>query len=443
MLLWRKWAAEVGSAYVFTRSGGLWSQQAKLSASDAESFAFFGYSVAVSGNSVVVGAYGDSVEAANSGSAYIFTRSGSTWSQQKKLGPSAPQAVSSEQFGFAVAISGDSVVIGTSPGDFETASGSAYIFTRSGGSWTQDAHLNAFDGNPQDLFGNSVSISGDSAVVGVPGDDDAGVDSGSAYVFFRSGTTWSLQTKLNASDTAAGDSFGYSVAISNDSVLVGAYQDDDAGFRSGSAYVFSRTGSSWSQQAKLSASDAATNDSFGFSVSISGDSSIVGAFQDDDQGINSGSAYVFTRSGNSWSQQAKLIASDGTDGDSFGASVSISGDSVVVGSSGDDDNGSKSGSAYVFNRSGSLWSQQAKLRSSDAAAGDEFGFSVAASGNTVVIGAFGNDDNGSRSGSAYVFTRSGSLWSQQAKLIGSDTEANDEFGSSVRDFRKFRSHRCL
>src|SRR6185503_19688910 len=188
-----------------------------------------------------------------------------------------------------------------------------------------------------DLFGDSVAVSGDTAVVGAIGDDDGGTSSGSAYVFVRSAGVWSQQQKLTASDALAGDEFGYSVAVSGDTAVVGARSDSDAGTFSGSAYVFVRSAGVWSQQQKLTASDAAAGDFFGFSVAVSGDTAVVGAIFDDDAGSGSGSAYVFVRSAGVWSQQQKLTASDAAASDSFGASVAVSGDTAVVGASFDSD----------------------------------------------------------------------------------------------------------
>ncbi|MCH8034369.1 MAG: PKD domain-containing protein [Bacteroidetes bacterium] len=223
---------------------------------------------------------------------------------------------------------------------------------------------------------------------------------------------WSLSTgpavaqpeiKLTASDAAAGDLFGFPVSISGDRVIVGAGEDDDAGFNSGSAYIFSFDGTSWIEEAKLNASDAAAGDRFGFSVSLDGNRVIVGAGRDDDAGFDSGSAYIFSFDGTSWSEEAKLIASDAAAGDLFGFSVSISGDRVIVCAVQDDDAGSSSGSAYVFRRNGTSWSEETKLIASDAAAGDQFGISVSISGDRVIVGAIRNDDAGTSSGSAYVY----------------------------------------
>jgi len=385
----------------------------------------FGFSVAISGDSVVVGANLDGDAGTESGSAYVFIRSGITWTQQAKL--TADDAAAGEQFGGAVAISGDSIVVGAfRDDDAGTESGSAYVFTRSGITWTQQAKLTASDAAGDNQFGISVAVSGNSVVVGANEDDDDGPNSGSAYVFTRSGIVWSEEAKLTASDADVNDQFGTSVAILGDSVVVGANFDDGIGTRSGSAYVFTRSGTAWSEQAKLTANDAAAFDNFGISVSISGNSVVVGANSD-----SSGSAYVFTRSGTSWSEQAKLTASDGLPGDSFGISVSISGDSVVVGAFRDDDVGTSSGSAYVFTRSGIAWSEQAKLTANDEATNDRFGISVGISGDSVVVGAHFDDDDGVNSGSAYVFTRSGITWSEQAKLTANDAASGDQFGVSV------------
>jgi len=227
--------------------------------------------------------------------------------------------------------------------------------------------ITASDGEASDWFGYSVSISGDYAIVGAYSDDDSGIASGSAYIFKWNGTSWSEQAKITASDGAAGDWFGYSVSISGDYAIVGACNDDDGGSASGSAYIFKWNGTSWSEQAKITASDGAANDQFGYSVSISGNYAIVGAYRDDDGGSASGSAYIFKWNGTSWSEQAKITASDGAEGDRFGISTSISGDYAIVGAYFDDDSGIASGSAYIFKWNGTSWSEQAKITASDGA----------------------------------------------------------------------------
>ena len=340
--------------------------EVKLAASDGAAYDYFGYSVSISGDYAIVGAYRDCDDGSNSGSAYIFYRSGTTWSQQAKL--TASDGAAYDYFGYSVSISGDYAIVGAYADS--NSSGSVYIFYRSGTTWTQQDKLTASDGASYDCFGRSVSISGDYAIVGAHRDDDNGSDSGSAYIFYRSGTTWIQQDKLAASDGAESDYFGISVSISGDYAIVGAHRDDDNGSDSGSAYIFYRSGTTWIQQDKLTASDGAESDYFGIPVSISGDYAIVGAYKDDDNGSDSGSAYTFYRSGTTWTQQAKLTASDGAASDYFGQSVSISGDYAIVGANRDDDNGSNSGSAYIFYRSGTTWIQQDKLTASDGAESD-------------------------------------------------------------------------
>ena len=316
---------------------------------------------------------------------------------------------------------------------------------------TQLAKLTADDGAASDYFGYSVAISDGIAVVGARADDDKGSDSGSAYVFKMSdssdATSWTQVAKLTADDGASGDNFGFSVAISDGTIVVGAYGDDDKGYQSGSAYVFEMSDSSdattWTQAAKLTADDGAVEDYFGRTVVISDGTIVVGAYNDDDKGSNSGSAYVFEKSDSSdatsWTQVKKLNADDGAANDRFGVSVAISDGTIVVGANADDDDGTNSGSAYVFEKSDSSdatsWTKVKKLNADDGAADDYFGYSVAISDGTIVVGAFFDDDKVSNSGSAYVFEKSDSSdatsWTQAAKLTADDGATNDWFGRTV------------
>ncbi len=356
----------------------------KLLAEDRAADDNFGYSVSVSGDTAVIGAGGDD---SNTGSAYVFIRSGGTWSQQAKL--VAEDRATGDGFGISVSVSGNTAVIGAYLDD--SIIGSAYVFIRSEEVWNQQAKLVAEDGAENDQFGYSVSVSGDTAVIGAYWDDGF---TGSAYVFTRSGEAWNQQAKLIAEDGAADDYFGYSVSVDGDTAVIGA------GNPTGSAYVFIHSDEIWSQQAKLVAEDGVVWDQFGYSVSVSGDTAVIGAYGDD---ALTGSAYVFIRSGKAWNQQAKLIAEDRAESDEFGTSVSVSGDTAMIGASGDD---SATGSAYVFIRSGEVWSQQAKLVAEDGAEGDKFGVAVSVFGNTTMIGAH-NDD--SATGSAYVYGLSGTI----------------------------------
>ena len=348
-----------GAAYVFIRSSGTWSQQAYLKASNTEASDIFGQSVAISGDTIVVGASEEDSNAvgvnstgqannsaSNSGAAYVFFRSGSTWSQQAYLKASNAEAI--DIFGFSVAVSGDTVVVGAlneasnavgvnanipaQANNSSTKSGAAYVFTRSGSTWSQQAYLKASNTEAFDEFGRSVAVSGDTVVVGANGEASSGAGvngigqgennadiSGAAYVFTRSTGTWSQQAYLKASNTGANDNFGWSVAISQDVIVVGAYlessnalgvdgnQADNSSGGSGAAFVFGRSGSIWSQQAYLKASNTEASDFFGYSVAVSGGTIISGANQEDsvNSGINSvpndtgtadesGAAYIFT-----------------------------------------------------------------------------------------------------------------------------------------------------
>lgn len=264
-------------------------------------------------------------------------------------------------------------------------------------------------------FGGSVSKSGEYAVIGAPKDDVSGISSGSTYVFKRDGDTWVQHTKLTPSDRSAYDSFGCSVAISGDYIIVGASGDDDGGESSGSAYIFKREGDTWTEQAKITASHPAAYSHFAKSIDMDGDYAVIGAYGDDTGDKNAGAAYVFKRNGDEWVQQAILVADDAAAEDFFGWSVSISGDSVLVGAWGDDDKGKCSGSAYVFKREGEIWTKEAKLVADDGDAYDYFGWSVSISGNYTLVGACGDDDNGIDAGAAYLFSHN-SPWAFRVKI---------------------------
>ena len=349
-------------------------------------------------------------------------------------------------FGASVSISGDFVVVGA-PWDDDngTTSGSAYIFGRDQGgpdTWGQIAKLTASDGAGSDTFGCTVSISGDYAVVGAERDDDNGESSGSAYVFSRDhggADKWGEIAKLTASDGAENDWFGCSVCIFGDYIVIGAYYDDDNGVDSGSAYVFSRNEGgpdNWGEIAKLTpATDGGAYDNFGCSVGISGDCVIVGA---EDNGY--GCAYLFERNSggaDNWGEITRLTASDGGIQDQFGCAVSIYIDNVIVGAVAEDANGDDSGSAYIFGRDvggADNWGEVCKLTASDGATFDAFGCSVSISGDAAIVGALGDADKGSQTGSAYVYGRyEGGLdtWGEVEKIIASDSKAGDRFGASV------------
>ena len=339
---------------------------------------------------------------------------------------------SSNRFGYSTAISGDVALVGAYLDDDNGAdSGAAYIFRWNGSNWVEEQKLLPSDGAADDYFGYSVSISGDVALVGTYLDDDNGADSGAAYIFRWNGSNWVEEQKLLPSDGAADDYFGLSVSISGNIALIGAYGDDDNGSSSGSAYIFRWNGSNWIEEQKLLASDGAGGDNFGRSVAMGGDVALVGAYGDDDNGSSSGSAYIFRWNGSNWIEEQKLLASDGADYDYFSYSVSISGNVVLVGTYNDDDNGSSSGSAYVFRWNGNIWEEEQKLFPSDGTESDRFGYSVSINGDVALIGAYLNDENSDNSGSAYVFRWNGTSWVEEQKLVASDGGTYDYFGYSV------------
>lgn len=417
-----KSAVDSGAVYVFVRNGATWMQQAYLKASNSGAGDEFGVSVAILGNTIVVGAprerstatgiNGDQAdnEAPFSGAAYVFTRSGTVWSQQAYLKPSNTNAV--DFFGTSVAISRDTLVVG-SPGEDSSAtgvngnqadnsavgSGAAYVFSRNGATWTQQAYLKATNAQTNDQFGASVAVSGDVLVVGAPGEDSAGTgssgqqgdnsapESGAAYVFVRIGATWLPHAYLKASNTDPGDRFGTSVAVSNGTLVVGAPferslargidgdQADNNTFPrdgTGAVYVFTHNGVAWVQQVYVKPSNSGFTARFGNSLALAEDTLIVGAF---------------------------LEASN---------AIGVNGDQLNLLAEG-------SGAAYLFSRVGTAWSQQAYLKSSNTARNNNFGFSVAISEGTAVSGAFGEsssatgvngdqaDNSAVSAGAVYVF----------------------------------------
>lgn len=332
----------------------------------------------------------------------------------------ASDAISDAEFGISVDIDGDVAIVGAFKGrQGIQQTGSAYLYDVNTGE--ELFQLIAGDEFHGDRFGYSVAISGSTAIVGAPLDDDAGSKSGSAYLFDI--TTGNLLHKLTATDAAAGDEFGWSVSISGNTAIVGAARNDDAGNESGSAYLFDvNTGD---QLFKLTSNDADAEDFFGRAVDISGNTAIIGAFADDDNGSASGSAYVFnTSTGN---QLLKIKAEDASRGDWFGYSVSISSDVAVIGSIFDDDIAGNSGAAYLFDTI--TGNQLHKLKAIDAGTGDEFGWSVTIGNEFVVIGSTQNDDFGVSSGSVYFYdVLSGN---ELKKLTASDLVQADAFGVSV------------
>ena len=431
--------ADSGSAYIFVRRGSDWVQQARLIANDANEFEWLGYAVAVSGDTAIVGAIRSNTTGKDSGAAYIFVRNGELWTQQAKL--VGDNTEPRDNFGFSVAVGGDIVVVG-SPNN--TSTGSAYIFEREGAEWVQRRNrvrLRMFPYDPRGKgliqssaagFGYSVAISGKKIIIGSQSTKIGKAAVGTAYIFVPDeGTFWKQSAQIAASNGKRDDKFGASVDIGEDYLIVGAPSHSAGGSNSGVSYIFALHEDGWTQRGILVDDDTAIDDRFGGAVSISGNTAIVGAQENDDAGSNAGAVYVFERHGTHWALQAKLLSGNPTSGELFGCAVSISGDTALIGACGNDDNGPSAGAAYVFMRRGIDWIQTAKLIANDTRMFDHFGASVAIEGTTAVIGAFGGDNAGKDSGAAYIFTRNGNSWAQQAKLTSDDAITEDLFGFSV------------
>ena len=464
------------------------------------------------------------------GSATAVPGAPTDWFHQAYLKPPNPSNLDRFSFG-AVAISGDTVVVGnrneqssttaiingsdlSSTDNAAGGSGAAYVYVRSGSTWTHQAYLKAPNRSNNDKFGYSVAVSGDTIAVAarkeastttgiIHGADlsatnDGGTANGAVYVFVRSGSIWSFQAYLKAPNTSNNDNFGTSLAISGDTIVVGATGEastttgvingndlsatNDAGNSEGAAYVFRRSGSTWSHEAYLKAPNASALSLFGTSVGISGDTIAVGAMDEpsttnaiingsdlsstNTTGTQNGSVYIFQRSGSSWSHQAYLKAPNNSDTDEFGTWVAIDGDTVAVGGpnedsktsavihgadlSGADDLGDNTGAVYVFARTGSTWAHQAYLKAPNVFKSTWFGSSVSVYGDTIAVGALGEWSStvaiingtdlsgtnllGASSGAVYVFQRSGLTWSHQSYLKAANASALDNLGDSVALF---------
>ncbi|MEQ8623451.1 MAG: T9SS type A sorting domain-containing protein [Vicingaceae bacterium] len=424
-----------------------WNQIIKTVPSDRGAADEFGFSVAISGDYAIVGAYLEDEDTtggntlSSAGAAYILKNISGTWTEVQKLVPSDRGAA--DEFGFSVAISGNYAIVGaigededTTGGNTLSSAGSAYIFRNNLGSWTEVQKLVASDRNFDDGFGYSVAITRDYAIIGARSEDQDTLgrntiaQAGSAYIFENNTGTWSELQKIVASDRGIFDFFGSSVAISNDYAIVGAiYEDQDTSggntlADAGSAYIFKNNSGTWSQAQKLVASDRSSADYFGWSVAISGDFVIVGAIGEDHDtsGANAisdaGSAYIFSFSSGAWHEEQKLVASDRGANDNFGNSVAISGETAIVGAPLEDQDTSganlltEAGSAYIFKKSLGAWSEVQKIVASDREANDYFGYAVAISGDYVIVGARLEDEDTTGSntrnsaGSAYIFNKS-------------------------------------
>lgn len=354
-------------------------------------------------------------------------------SAQCQLAQLLPDPRPGTHFGLCVAQSGDTLIVGArgAANSAGTATGAAYIYRRQpSGQWALEAKLTGTDSAAGDQFGVSVSLRGDVAAIGAWLTDDAGSGSGSAYIFRRSGTSWTQEAKLLADDAGPGDRVGVSVAIDGDAVLAGAPYTTQAGFNTGAAYVFRHSGAAWAQERKLEAPTLRAGAFFGSAVALEGDLAAVGALGESQAGFGSGAVYLFRHSQPAWAHEATLTALDAASEDALGSSVSISAGVVLAGAYlGPGPAGPNQGAAYLFRGSAGLWSQDAKLLPPEGADNDAFGWSVCLDGDAAIVGAY--TGGGIDEGIAYLFRRNGPTWNPTATLRPSDPAAGDAFGISV------------
>lgn len=359
----------------------------------------FGIRVAIDGDTVVIGARNEDAGAINDGRAYIYTLSGGVWTLQRTLESTNP--VDDGNFGWSVAIDGDTVVVGARNEDGGAIfSGRVYIYTRSGGVWTLQDELVSDDPDAFGRFGNSVGVYGDTLIVGAVDENAGFTNSGRVYIFIRSGGNWTLQDTLVSPNSELSGSFGNSVGIYQDTVIIGAEGENVGGDTIGRAYIFTRSGGTWTLEDTLDSQNPEDFGVFGSSVTVYQDTAIVGAIGEENIESKDGRAYIFTRSGGVWSWQQTLVSPNPDTNGFFGASVSIDGDTLVIGASGEDAGANGSGRSYIFTHGNGAWSLQETLVSPNPGTNGFFGASVAVNDTTTIIGA--HRENGLR-GRAYIF----------------------------------------
>ena len=352
------------------------------------------------------------------------------YAQQLQIVPSTEQP--SAAFGYSISHSDKWLIAGAKDDTTEAGrTGAAYFFKYENDVWVEKQKVRPDVGADGDFFGISVAMYGDYAVVGANGDDTQGVNTGAAFIYKREVETWVFKQKLLPHKGNDFDEYGIGVAMEKELIVVGAYSDTENGPFSGAAYIYSLADGIWTEEEKILPEDGAADDKFGRSVDTDGDRVIVCGVLNDDLGADSGSAYIFSKVEDTWQQEAKLLPPDGSANDRFGRSVGIDNDYVAIGSVLDDDNGSSSGSVYVFHDELGEWNYQDKLTPMDGQADDFFGYSLSLAGRYLVVGAHNDDDFGMNSGSAYLFTRIGQDWAQTEKFNADNAREGDNYGEAV------------
>lgn len=382
----------------------------KIQAADAAAGDLFGCALALDGNTAVVGSVLDDDGGSESGSLYVYALTNGTWNQRAKL--LAPDPLSQDQLGYAVGLSGDRIAAGA-PFREEAGqrAGAVYLFRRVQGAWLPDGKLLPPEVGPRDELGRAVAISGAIVAAGAPGDDDRGSSAGAVYVFEGSATP----QKLTAADGAAGDGFGFSLALDGNRLMVGAPFSDDGGAQAGSVYLFERGAGGWHQVAKLTAADRRGSSLFGGALALSGSRAAIGARLDDGAGTNAGAVYVF--GGGARVQEAKLLPPDLAAGDELGISVALDGDVLIAGARyATVDGVARAGAAYRFKRIGGSWQATHRLASPSPGPSDELGFAVGLADSQVFAGAYRDDDGGGDAGTVCAFEVGSGTGDPQADL---------------------------
>jgi hypothetical protein len=401
---------------------GTFKSLVKLTASDAADSDSYGIPVALEGDLALVGAPGANRQGTDRGQAYLYLRTqGGTdgWGQIKTL--VAEDAADGDFFGVSVALSGDYAVIGA-VGENGSGSdqGAAYVFYRNQGgadNWGQLRKIAASDKGDGDGFGFSVSIDGQTILVGSDGEDGAGTDRGAAYIFAKDQggvDNWGQVAKLVSADPHDGDRFGYSVSLAGDFAVAGVPKEDAGGTDRGAAYLFARDLGgleAWGLVKRLAPGTPSDNAWFGNSVALEGSMAVVGAAWEDGGGTDRGAAYLFSRDAGGadlWGQIKQFTASDRSDGDFFGLSVGLNGANVVIGAGWAEGGGTERGQSYVFSKDEGgvdTWGEVQRLRANDGANKDWFGWAIAMSGSYILVGAPGEDGAGAERGAAYLFKK--------------------------------------
>jgi hypothetical protein len=421
-------ANEEGLVCIFDFNNGKWVESQVLYTEDSQS-KYFGHSLDLSENRIIIGDYRDSSNGSISGAAYIFDFENESWILKQKL--FADEIESFDYFGYSVSVNGDKALIGArGDDDLKSASGAAFVFELNNDVWQQKQKLLPSDGIELGLFGYSVNLISNRAYIGSPGIDSTNNYNGAVYVFDYDDISWNQTKKITATDGELNDQFGYSIATFENSLFVGSLLDDDNGINSGSVYFLKYDTFDWVEFQKLDSNTniGAMNDNFGRSVSFQGNRALIGAPGDDERGNFSGSAYIFDRINNDWVLTQKLTPTSLQDQDDFGFSVSLDGNRAVIGSpqQGIFNGIQGGGKVYVYELIGDTWIEKQKLEAIDSSAGNKFGYSVSLLGDTLAVGS--HQDG---AGSTYIFDYESGNWNQTQKLIANDGVNGDKFGISI------------